>query len=117
MIGHLPRIFDLAGALLTPCASVSFAASSDVFTAEVLVIRFEAVYGVAHCYVIVASFAEPRDSRDPRDETTTRAVDRLGARPCNDQGSDRFVDLFVRSAPWSIRAERHDGDGYSEMVQ
>ena len=78
MIGHLPRIFDLAGALLTPCASVSFAASSDVFTAEVLVIRFEAVYGVAHCYVIVASFAEPGDSRDPRDETTTRAVDRLG---------------------------------------
>ena len=56
MIGHLPRIFDLAGALLTPCPSVSFAASSDVFTAEVLVIRFEAVYGVAHCYVIVASF-------------------------------------------------------------
>ncbi len=80
-------------------------------------IRFEAVYGVAHSYVIVASFAEPRDSRDPRDETTTRAVDRLGARPCNDQGSDRFVDLFVRSAPWSTREERHDGDGYSEMVQ
>jgi len=48
MIGHLPRIFDLAGALLTSCASVSFAASSDVFTAEVLVIRLEAVYGVAH---------------------------------------------------------------------
>ena len=22
------------------------------------------------------------------------------ARPCNDQGSDRFIDLFVRSAPW-----------------
>ena len=39
-----------------------------------LVIRFEAVYGVAHRYVIVASLSEPR--RDPRDETTTRAADR-----------------------------------------
>src|SRR5271169_1674580 len=61
MIGHLPRIFDLAGALLTSCASVSFAASSDVFTAEVLVIRLEAVYGVAHCYA--GSFSPTRGSR------------------------------------------------------
>ena len=36
MIGHLPRIFDLAGALLTTRASFSFATSSDVFTSGFL---------------------------------------------------------------------------------
>ena len=97
MIGHLPRIFDLAGALFTTCASFSFATSSDVFAAEVSRDSVEAVYDAAHRHVIVASLSEPRD---PGDETTTRAAVRPWLGLAMTRGSDRFIDLFVRSAPW-----------------
>jgi hypothetical protein len=62
-----------------------------------LVNRFEAVYGAAHRHVIVASLPEPRD---PSDETTTLAADRPWLDLAMTGGSDRFMDLFVRSAPW-----------------
>jgi hypothetical protein len=62
-----------------------------------LVIRFQAVYGVAHRHVIFASLSEPRD---PCDETTTRAADRPWLDLAMTRSLVRFIDLFVRSAPW-----------------
>ena len=80
-----------------PCASVSFAASWMCSLQRFRVIRFQAVYGVAHRYVSIASLSEPRERCD---ETTTRAADRPWLGLAMTGGSDRFIDLFVRSAPW-----------------
>jgi hypothetical protein len=41
-----------------------------------------------------------RGSSRPCDETTTRAADRPWLGFAMTRGSDRFIDLFVRSAPW-----------------
>jgi hypothetical protein len=61
------------------------------------VIRFQAIYGVAHRYVSIGSLSEPRERCD---ETTTRAADRTRLNLAMTVGSVRFIDLFVRSAPW-----------------
>ena len=50
--------------------------------------------------IVMSLLRHCRNHATARDETTTLAADRPWLDLAMTGGSDRFIDLFVRSAPW-----------------